>query len=153
MLLHVKAKLCSNDLVELCLSSWFVVSDSTICIFRSSSVSSCVLLSVPKHRGGGWTRRSCSPHLPADPLHPKHDSWDSGGLQVHPWSSVTTNMIIWETPCILMVLMCLLFRDVCHRDIVNLQVEMVRQFYIQLVRKSRTVLLLHQVWYLNLSLV
>lgn len=32
--------------------------------------------------------------------------------------------------------MCLLLRDTCHRDIVNLQVEMVRQFYIQLVRIS-----------------
>ncbi|KAI3370941.1 hypothetical protein L3Q82_023500, partial [Scortum barcoo] len=29
------------------------------------------------------------------------------------------------------------FRDACHRDIVNLQVEMVRQFYIQLVRNIR----------------
>lgn len=29
--------------------------------------------------------------------------------------------------------MCLCCRDTCHRDIVNLQVEMVRQFYIQLV--------------------
>ncbi|KAG8012963.1 Protein NEDD1 [Nibea albiflora] len=28
------------------------------------------------------------------------------------------------------------FRDACHRDIVNLQVEMVRQFYIQLVRTT-----------------
>lgn len=29
----------------------------------------------------------------------------------------------------------LLLRNACHKDIINLQVEMIRQFYIQLVRQ------------------
>lgn len=32
--------------------------------------------------------------------------------------------------------LCLLSRDTCHRDIINLQVEMIRQFYVQLVKIS-----------------
>lgn len=32
--------------------------------------------------------------------------------------------------------LCLLLRNTCHRDIINLQVEMIRQFYIQLVKIS-----------------
>lgn len=36
-----------------------------------------------------------------------------------------------------------LCRDTCHRDIVNLQVEMVRQFYIQLVRTIADLFLCH----------
>lgn len=31
----------------------------------------------------------------------------------------------------------LLLRNACHKDIINLQVEMIRQFYIQLVRPIR----------------
>lgn len=31
----------------------------------------------------------------------------------------------------------LLLRNACHKDIINLQVEMIRQFYIQLVRQIR----------------
>lgn len=50
--------------------------------FRCSSVGSRLFLTLPKHRRRGWTGRSCSAHLPADSLHPKHDSWNSGGLQV-----------------------------------------------------------------------
>lgn len=50
--------------------------------FRCSSVGSCLFLTLPEHRRRGRTGRSCSAHLPADSLHPKHDSWNSGGLQV-----------------------------------------------------------------------
>lgn len=51
------------------------------------------------------------------------------------WCSLMIMKCQRETWRILMVSLCLLLcRDSCHRDIVNLQVEMVRQFYIQLVR-------------------
>lgn len=51
-------------------------------MFRCSSASGRVLFSLPEHCRGGRTGRSCSSHLPADPLHPEHDPWNSGGLQV-----------------------------------------------------------------------
>lgn len=84
-------------LVKCLINEWFMVSDSTVCTFRSSSVGSCVLLSLPEYRRGGWTGRSCSSHLPADPLHPEHDSWNAGGLQVRPWPSFIGHNLINST--------------------------------------------------------
>lgn len=55
--------------------------------------------------------------------------WRNSGSS-HPDSLINTAVRgAWSWRCL-----CLLFRDTCHRDIVNLQVEMVRQFYIQLVK-------------------
>lgn len=56
----------------------------------------------------------------------------------HPDNLISiTVRYVWSWPWL-----CLLWRDTCHRDIVNLQVEMVRQFYIQLVRTS----VLYSLW-------
>lgn len=61
--------------------SWMIcASNSIVRTFRFGTFGSRILFSLPEHRGGGWTGRSCSSHLPADPLHPKYDSWNSGGL-------------------------------------------------------------------------
>lgn len=65
-----------------------VVSDDLICIFRFSSVCSCVLLPLPEHHRGGGTGSRCSSHLPANPLNSKYDSWNSGGVQVGPTGTV-----------------------------------------------------------------
>lgn len=75
--------LCRNRLVN-----WTLSSGSAACVGDSDvssafrSVGCRFLDALSEHRRRGWTGRSCSPHLPADPLHPEHDPRNSGGVQV-----------------------------------------------------------------------
>lgn len=59
--------------------------------FRSGSVGCRFLVSLSEHRRRGWTGRSSSPHLPADPLHPEHDPRNSGGVQVSLTSDLSSD--------------------------------------------------------------
>lgn len=105
-----------------------------VCLFRSRSVCSCFIRSVPKHRRSSRTSRSCSFQLLTDQIHPEPDPRGCGGHEVR-FKPYTTDLKIAGTERRELTFPSFFFfRDACHKDILNLQVEMVRQFYIQLVR-------------------